>query len=176
MDRYLLPCPSCHRHFWSEARACPFCAAAVDAGALPAPPPSGGERMSRAALAAFASAVLAAGCSEVQAQPRDAGTRAPPMMVTAYGVPPPPAVDAGAPPSRPTPPGAPRRRPRRPRPPTRIPADAGMAVPAYGVPPPRITPPAPPATPTPPVAPPVVRPSPPDHGAPAPLYGVPPRP
>jgi len=99
----LVPCPSCARHVRATERVCPFCGAAVPpsfAGYVPRAP---AERLSRAALVAFA-AVAVAGCSKETATPSDAGSadkqqQQEPTTVPAYGAPAPtPApspVDAG---------------------------------------------------------------------------------
>jgi hypothetical protein len=62
---HLVPCPECRRHVRVHEAACPFCGAALELSALPAPAlPT--LRLGRAALFAFgatlAASVAASGC------------------------------------------------------------------------------------------------------------------
>ncbi|MBI5516780.1 MAG: hypothetical protein HY909_23550 [Deltaproteobacteria bacterium] len=75
MANELVPCTSCSRHLRAEVAACPFCGAEHVPEVLPAPRTA--ARLSRAAMVAFGSTVLLAGCG---------GGVAP-----AYGAPAPPA-------------------------------------------------------------------------------------
>ena len=66
MSRHLIPCPSCNRHVFTDACACPFCAAKLspESCAQAPEPPAGYRRLSRAArLAAGATLVGATACS-----------------------------------------------------------------------------------------------------------------
>jgi hypothetical protein len=55
-QRQLVPCPSCNRHVFADACACPFCAAALS-GHSCAPPAQRG-RLGRAARMAAAASLL----------------------------------------------------------------------------------------------------------------------
>lgn len=55
-QRQLVPCPSCNRHFFADACACPFCAATVSGHSCA--PPVGRARLGRAARMAAAASLL----------------------------------------------------------------------------------------------------------------------
>jgi hypothetical protein len=61
-QRELVPCPSCHRHVFADACACPFCAAAVS-GHSCAPPAQRGRLGRAARMAAAASLLGVSACS-----------------------------------------------------------------------------------------------------------------
>jgi len=80
----LLPCPSCNRHVFADACACPFCSAklAPESCAARGAPPAGHSRLGRAArIAAGATLMGAAGCSST-------------TTISHYGAPPYVAPDA----------------------------------------------------------------------------------
>lgn len=55
-QRQLVPCPSCNRHIFADACACPFCAAASSGHSCA--PPAGRGRLGRAARMAAAASLL----------------------------------------------------------------------------------------------------------------------
>jgi hypothetical protein len=106
----LRPCPGCRRHVRIDERTCPFCTAALDAGAPPALPVG---RLTRAAVFSAGAALAAgAGCGGKTAPAQDpidntaaavdAGPEPQPTDAPAYV--PPPDLDVkmpyGAPPAR----------------------------------------------------------------------------
>ncbi len=102
MYQPLAPCPSCRRHVRAgDQGECPFCAASLTVvGTVPSVVPSVRGRLARGALFAFATSVIASGCSSTETtSPGDAAIDTRPGddsggPAPAYGA---PADDTGRP-------------------------------------------------------------------------------
>ncbi|MEZ4406571.1 MAG: hypothetical protein R3A52_08860 [Polyangiales bacterium] len=94
MKAPLAPCPDCGRHVRSDARACPFCDAPLDAATLTVVPDAP-VRAGRAALFAFAASITAA-CASSQSTPPPPmpPPMPPPQEQTAQPEPTPPPMPA----------------------------------------------------------------------------------
>ena len=71
MPAALVPCPTCRRHVRRFEATCPFCTAVVPRGLVPVP--NAPRRLSRAAMAVFASTLALGGCGGAVEQPADSG-------------------------------------------------------------------------------------------------------
>jgi hypothetical protein len=77
MYRPLAPCPSCHRHVRASDGSCPFCGTGLT---VVATVPSATSRLTRGALFAFASSVVACGGTTAP-EPGDTGAADTRMVV-----------------------------------------------------------------------------------------------
>ena len=95
----LVPCPGCQRHIAVVERRCPFCELPCPADLAARAVPASTQRLGRAAIAVFATALAGAACGGQPAA--DSSTTTPAAQTSSSGgtagpvAPAPPAADAG---------------------------------------------------------------------------------